>query len=417
MTHGGSDEAMKFAPVTDLVAAIAAGRMIVLVDDEDRENEGDLVMAADCVRAEDINFMAREARGLICLALTSGICRKLELPPMVADNRARHRTAFTVSIEAARGVTTGISAFDRAHTIRTAVSGRSRAEDLARPGHVFPLRANDGGVLQRAGHTEAAVDLARLAGRAPAGVIVEILSADGRMARRPELAGFARAHGLAMGSIADLIAHLRTHGAGGPDCYSDPSPGSISSGLLDGMSGNAESAPKKAAPQHSARARASAPASASDAPPTGSAVASPLRCALIASRFNDAIVEKLLTGAQAAFADRNSGRTSVEVFRVPGAWELPLAATHLARSGRFDGIVALGCVVRGETRHYEHIADECARGLMQVQVASGVPVGNGVLAVERIEHAEARALPDAGNKGYQAAMAVLETAGWVAQLS
>jgi 3,4-dihydroxy 2-butanone 4-phosphate synthase/GTP cyclohydrolase II len=181
--------------------------MVVILDDEDRENEGDLIMAASRVRPEDINFMAREARGLICLALTGERCRRLGLGPMVARNTARMGTAFTVSIEAAEGVTTGISAYDRAHTIQVAVAPEARAEDIVQPGHVFPLMAQPGGVLARAGHTEAAVDLACLAGLEPAGVLVEIMDEDGRMARRPALERYAARHGLKMGTIADLIAH------------------------------------------------------------------------------------------------------------------------------------------------------------------------------------------------------------------
>ena len=194
-------------PVEDLVADIAAGKMVILMDDEDRENEGDLIMAADTVRPEDINFMARFGRGLICLTLTEQRCRQLRLPPMVVQNDDQHGTAFTVSIEAAEGVTTGISAHDRAHTIRTAVASDARPQDLVQPGHVFPLMAQAGGVLTRAGHTEAGCDLARLAGREPAAVIVEILNEDGTMARRPDLQRFAREHGLKIGTIADLIRY------------------------------------------------------------------------------------------------------------------------------------------------------------------------------------------------------------------
>ncbi len=195
----------------DLIAEIAAGRMVVLVDDEDRENEGDLVMAADAVTPEAINFMARYGRGLICLTLTQDRCRQLNLPLMVLDNRATHTTAFTVSIEAAAGVTTGISAADRAHTIATAVADGARADDLVQPGHIFPLMAQPGGVLARAGHTEAGCDLAALAGRRPAGVICEILNEDGSMARLPDLRVFAKTHGLKLGSIADLIHHRTAH--------------------------------------------------------------------------------------------------------------------------------------------------------------------------------------------------------------
>ncbi|MGH8442656.1 MAG: bifunctional 3,4-dihydroxy-2-butanone-4-phosphate synthase/GTP cyclohydrolase II [Nevskiaceae bacterium] len=191
----------------DIVADFKAGKMVVIMDDEDRENEGDIVMAASHVRPEDINFMARYGRGLICLTLTAERCRQLRLPPMVAYGDDKHRTAFTVSIEAAEGVTTGISAFDRAHTVRTAVKANARADDLVQPGHVFPLMAQPGGVLTRAGHTEAGCDLARLAGLEPAAVIVEILNEDGTMARRPDLEKFAREHGLRIGTIADLIRY------------------------------------------------------------------------------------------------------------------------------------------------------------------------------------------------------------------
>ncbi len=198
---------MSFAAINELIDEIRAGRMVVIVDDEDRENEGDLIMAAETTRPEDINFMAREARGLICLSLTRQRCDQLRLPPMVSDNGSRHHTNFTVSIEAAEGVTTGISAHDRAHTIRTAVRADAKASDLVQPGHIFPLTAQPGGVLTRAGHTEAASDLAQLAGLEPAGVLVEILAEDGTMARRPQLEKFAAAHGLKIGSIADLIRH------------------------------------------------------------------------------------------------------------------------------------------------------------------------------------------------------------------
>jgi len=194
--------------IPELLEDIAAGRMVVLMDDEDRENEGDLVMAASKVRPEDVNFMARFGRGLICLPLTRERCQQLRLPLMVNENQARYATNFTISIEAAEGITTGISAYDRAHTIRTAVKPDASANDLSQPGHVFPLMAQPGGVLARAGHTEASVDLAMLAGLEPAAVLVEILNEDGSMARRPELERFAREHGLKIGTIADLI-HYR----------------------------------------------------------------------------------------------------------------------------------------------------------------------------------------------------------------
>ncbi len=193
--------------IDEILADIAAGRMVVIMDDEDRENEGDLVMAAEFARAEDINFMARYARGLICLTLTRERCQQLRLPLMVNETNADYGTNFTVSIEAAEGVTTGISAHDRAQTIRAAVRRDARPEDLRQPGHIFPLMAQPGGVLTRAGHTEAGCDLARLAGLEPAAVIVEILNEDGSMARRPDLEKFAREHRLKIGTIADLIRY------------------------------------------------------------------------------------------------------------------------------------------------------------------------------------------------------------------
>jgi 3,4-dihydroxy 2-butanone 4-phosphate synthase/GTP cyclohydrolase II len=198
----------KLNSIPELLDDIRAGRMVVLMDDEGRENEGDLIMAASKVRPEDINFMARFGRGLICLPLTRERCRQLRLPLMVNLNQARFATNFTVSIEAAAGITTGISAYDRAHTIRTAVRPDASPEDLSQPGHVFPLMAQPGGVLARAGHTEASVDLAMLAGLEPAAVLVEILNEDGSMARRAELERFAEEHGLKIGTIADLI-HYR----------------------------------------------------------------------------------------------------------------------------------------------------------------------------------------------------------------
>jgi 3,4-dihydroxy 2-butanone 4-phosphate synthase/GTP cyclohydrolase II len=195
------------SPVSEIVAELAAGRMVILVDEEDRENEGDIVIAADHITAESINFMARHARGLICLTLSREMCERLNLPPMVARNGAKHSTAFTVSIEAAEGVTTGISAADRARTVQAAVARDAVAADLVQPGHIFPLQAVDGGVLMRAGHTEAGCDLAAMAGCSPASVICEVMNEDGTMARLPDLQLFAAEHGLKIGTIAALIEH------------------------------------------------------------------------------------------------------------------------------------------------------------------------------------------------------------------
>jgi len=202
---------MPISPIPEILDELKRGRMVILVDDPGRENEGDLAMLAERVTPEAINFMAKEARGLICLPLSAELCEKLELEPQSPKNTSRMGTGFTVSIEAASGVTTGISAADRAHTIRTAVAPDAKAADLVRPGHIFPLRAKDGGVLVRGGQTEGMVDLAELCGARPAGVICEIMNDDGTMARMPQLEVFAERHGLKICTIADLIAYRRKH--------------------------------------------------------------------------------------------------------------------------------------------------------------------------------------------------------------
>jgi 3,4-dihydroxy 2-butanone 4-phosphate synthase/GTP cyclohydrolase II len=202
---------MNLNTTADIIDDLKQGKMVVIMDDEDRENEGDLIMAAECVTPEAINFMAKYGRGLICITLTEQRCKQLRLPLMVNDNQAAYATNFTVSIEAAEGVTTGISASDRAKTIQAAVSKEAKPEDLVQPGHVFPLKAQLGGVLTRAGHTEAGCDLAQLAGKDPSAVIVEILNEDGSMARRPDLEQFAKRHDLKIGTIADLISYRLEH--------------------------------------------------------------------------------------------------------------------------------------------------------------------------------------------------------------
>ncbi len=196
-----------FASIEDIVADMKAGKMVIMVDDEDRENEGDLIMAAAHTRPEDINYMARYGRGLICLTLTRERCQQLRLPLMVGTTDYNHTTNFTLSIEAATGVTTGISAHDRAKTVQAAVAKDAGPDDISQPGHIFPIMAQPGGVLTRAGHTEAGCDLARLAGLEPAAVIVEVLNEDGSMARRPDLEAFAKQHSIRIGTIADLIRY------------------------------------------------------------------------------------------------------------------------------------------------------------------------------------------------------------------
>jgi len=209
---GGSDPdafTSAISPIEDIIEDARNGRPYILVDAEDRENEGDVIIPAQFATPDQINFMAKHARGLICLSITAERARQLRLPPMASDNQSGHGTAFTVSIEAREGVTTGISAHDRAHTIAVAVDPTKGVDDVVSPGHVFPLVAKDGGVLVRAGHTEAAVDISRMAGLNPAGVICEIMKDDGSMARLPDLVAFAQLHGLKIGAIADLIAYRR----------------------------------------------------------------------------------------------------------------------------------------------------------------------------------------------------------------
>ena len=202
---------LRIDPIEEAIAEIKAGKMIVLIDDDDRENEGDLVCAAEMVTPQIVNFMATHARGLICLALDTQRTKQLDLPLMVAHNQTEHGTNFTVTIEAAEGVSTGISAADRAHTILTAMKSDASPLDIVKPGHIFPLKANEGGVLKRAGHTEGAVDLSRIAGFRPGGVICEIMNEDGSMARYPELRRFADQHGMKLSTIADLIKYRTRH--------------------------------------------------------------------------------------------------------------------------------------------------------------------------------------------------------------
>ncbi len=205
-THPSAHDDM-FSPIEDIIADIADGKMVIMVDDENRENEGDLIMAAAKVRPEDVNYMATHGRGLICLTLTRARCKQLRLPLMVSETDDHHATNFTISIEAAEGITTGISAHDRAKTIQAAVAPGAKPEHLSQPGHIFPVMSQPGGVLARAGHTEAGCDLARLAGLEPSAAIVEILNDDGTMARRPDLERFAKKRGIRIGTIADLIRY------------------------------------------------------------------------------------------------------------------------------------------------------------------------------------------------------------------
>lgn len=344
------------SPVDEIIAEVAAGRPVVVTDDAGRENEGDLIVAAQHATPQAIAFMAREGRGLVCLALPGADADRLGLRLAARRGPSRHGTAFTASIEARTGVTTGISAADRARTIAVAADPRSGPGDIATPGHVFPLRARAGGVLERPGHTEAAVDLARAAGLPGAAVICEIMNDDGTMARGPDLAAFAARHGLKTGTVAALAEWRRARGDVPPP---EPAPGRA-------------------------------------------------RVMVVQAPFYAEISDALLAGARGALEG-----CEVEVFTVPGALEVPAAIALGARrlEDPFDAFVALGCVIRGETTHYETVAEQSARGLTDLSLR-GLAVGNGILTCENRAQAEARADPsgkkDVGGGAARAVLALLQ---------
>src|SRR2546429_175699 len=417
--------------VAEILAELRAGRLVVIMDDEDRENEGDLIMAAERVTPEAVAFMIRHTSGIICVPMEEQHLARLELPQMVPVNDQQQRTAFTVSVDVRAGTTTGVSSADRAATIRALAAEASVAGDFARPGHIFPLRSRGGGVLVRAGHTEAAVDLCRLAGRKPVGVLCEVMNEDGSMARRPQLEESARRHRRKIGTIAALIRHrLRTERSVERICdhsvqtelgefrlyaYQDRANlevhVALARGRLDGpqtplvrvhvadtlrdlfgIQGATRAWTLRAALQRIAEA--------------GDRV-------LIVLRQQGAARE--LTDSPRAPAPPPAGAGAGQA-RVPGAFELPVVARKLAGSGRYDALVALGCVIRGDTPHFDHVAGECARGLQLASLETGVPIAFGVLTVNSLEQALERAATTAGNKGGEAMQCALEMAGLMARL-
>jgi len=377
---------MKTATVDNAIADIGAGKFVIVVDDEDRENEGDLAIAADAITPEAINFMAVNARGLICTAMEGWRLDELAIHPMVDTNTSPLGTGFTVSVDAhGRGVTTGISASDRATTIGLLCAVQATPADFARPGHTFPLRAKPGGVLERAGQTEAIVDLCKLAGRYPAGVICEIANADGSMARRPELERIAAEHGIAIVTIADLIAHRRS-----------------SERLVSYLGAMQDEPVQSVRPKQPARY-----ASNMDVH-KGSLNAKGLRLGVVVSRFNQLVTEKLLDGAVDALIRHGAADADITVVWVPGAFEIPLAAREMITSRGVDAVVCLGAVIRGETAHFDYVAGAASTGIQLVAAETGVPVAMGVLTTDTMEQALDRAGGKSGNKGADAAVTAIE---------
>src|SRR5256884_510024 len=395
-------EAAAISPITGIVSAIRAGEIVILVDDEQRENEGDLVFAADFVTPEKINFLAKHGRGLICMPITEAHAQRLGLRPMVEQNRSRHGTNFTTSIEAAEGISTGISAQDRALTIKVAAAPDAKPEDIVQPGHVFPLIAQRGGVLVRAGHTEACCDLARLAGLSPAAVLCEIMRDDGGMARLPDLIDFAAQHKLKIGTIADLIEHRSrneslvqrvserdietTWGSFHLVSYRDLALGSIHLALVQG----------RPSPQTEVLVRVHEPLSVLDLLDAGPGT------------HSWGVGEALETIRQAG--------TGVMVLlnctQTSEALEARLAETRpRGRRGMDLRLYGGGAVLRGETYHCEGVANEAARGLMDVALNFGLPIANGILTTEDEPQAMARL-----DKGADAVRVAVEMAKLKAKL-
>lgn len=429
-------------PIASIDAALddlRAGRPVIIVDDEARENEGDLVVAAEFATPQVINFMAREGCGLICIAMTGERLDALRLPLMVPSegNTSPLGTAFTVSVEARHGVTTGISAFDRATTIRALIDPATRPEDLARPGHVFPLRAAEGGVLTRAGHTEASVDLARLAGLYPAAVICEVLRDDGAMARRPELERFAERHRLQIITIADLIAYRQRLASGALPSVPAPSLAgcAVTSAALfqNGTSLNSEPSSDRSQRRYSGYApdaairpgaeRAGRRTTAERREETvgrtfeGHLLGAGLKFGIVISRFNDTIGRELLRGAQEMLIRHGVAESDIDVFWVPGAFEVPQAARWIARRKGapphrpyYDAIICLGVVIRGATPHFDYVAGQAASGIASAAFDTGLPITFGIVTAESLEQALERAGTKAGNRGAEAAVAAIEMA-------
>lgn len=383
-----------FAEIDAALAALRAGRPALVLDDAERENEGDVVLAAETLSTPWLAWTVRHTSGYLCAPLPSTFADRLRLPPMVDDNEDRLATAYTVTVDAARGVTTGISAADRAHTLRTLAAPTSKPRDLIRPGHIVPLRARAGGVLARRGHTEAAVDLCRLAGLAPVAAIAELVADEGEMLRTPGVLALGRALNLPVITIADLVAWRRRH-------ERVRRVASVCRGTRDReltMATHANLRTKQG----------KGPSMAGLGAPEYAAAGDGLRIAVVAASWHAEVMDGLLGGARRALADADV--VTVTEVRVPGSFELPVAAARLAPG--HDAVVALGVVIRGGTPHFDYVCSAATTGLTEVSVRTGVPIGFGVLTCDTDAQALDRAgLPESSeDKGYEAAMAAVATA-------
>lgn len=383
-----------FARIDAALAALRAGRPVLVLDDAERENEGDVVLAAETLTTPWLAWTIRHTSGYLCAPLPSTSADRLGLPLMVDDNEDRLQTAYTITVDAARGVTTGISAADRAHTLRTLAAPTSEPGDLVRPGHIVPLRARAGGVFARRGHTEAAVDLCRLAGLAPVGAIAELVADDGEMLRTPAVLALGRARDLPVITIADLVAWRRRH--------------ERVRRLTPACRGTRDRELTMATHANLRMKQGKEPSMAGHGAPEYAADGSGLRIAVIAANWHAEVIDGLLGGARRALADADVA-TVTEV-RVPGSFELPVAAARLAPG--HDAVVALGVVIRGGTPHFDYVCSAATTGLTEVSVRTGVPVGFGVLTCDTDAQARDRAgLPGSSeDKGYEAAMAAVATA-------
>ncbi len=425
---------MAIAGIETVLTDFRAGRFVIIVDDEHRENEGDLAIAAEYATPQAINFMAREGRGLICIAMTGERLDALQIPLMVPPetNAATFRTAFTVPVDARHGVTTGISAFDRATTIHTLIDPDTRPEDIVRPGHVFHLRTAEGGVLSRAGHTEAAVELARMAGLYPAAVICEIMRDDGAMARQSDLERFAAQHGIRIVAIADLIAYRR-HQERNADCRRRQAVQVVDQTAASICAPDQPHSDQAMLPDAGTWSRAAIKPVMAAVPQNcvqftwqenamgrtfeGHFIGTGMKFGIVISRYNDTIGKELLRGARDTLIRHGVADSDIDVVWTPGAFELPQAAQWMARRrestvqrGYYDAIICLGVVIRGMTPHFEYVAGQAASGIASAAFETEIPITFGVLTTENIEQAFERAGTKAGNRGAEAALAALEMA-------